>query len=475
MEQQLDGETGDGPGRLRPAVVELLDVAPGPDLVANLLVLAGWDDLSARELVEVAVGWSKASAFCAAGELAVVADLDRALPTAPRRGKSRVPAGRRAADELAPALGISPGTASALVNHARRVDAELPAAHDALASGRMSAGQLRVLDEVTRGQSPEVTRRVEAVAVQKAPRCTPSTLRAELETAAQRANPEFAAEHAAKGRDARDVALRRSPTAGCRRLVMDLPRTDAEAAWLAVNGAAAAAKERGDARSFGQLRADAATGLLTGQADPTDPALVPTPERLRARVEVQVVVSADTLRGAGDEPAQIPGSGPVDADHAREVAKGAAWRRLVVYPDTGTLQVRGTKRYEPSDEPRLERVLTDPVEAAPPETTAYRPPKRLREHVHARDGGCIGAACHHPTRGTQLDHTTDHAKGGATSHRNLGSQCQRVHNAKTHGGWQLQQPTPGTFIWTGPTGRRYTRRARPLLPGWRGHEDDEPP
>jgi hypothetical protein len=370
------------------------------------------------------------------------------------------------------------------VNHARRVDAELPAGFDALAAGRMNPGHLRVLDEVTRGQSPQVTRHVEAVAVRRAPRCTTTSLRAELETEAHRANPEFAAEHAAQGRDERDVQLRRSPTAGCRRLVMDLPRTDAEAAWLAVNGAAAAAKERGDERSFGQLRADAATGLLTGQADPKDPALVPSPEQLRSLIEVQVVVSADTLTGASDEPAQLPGAGPVDAEHARDIAHGAAWRRLVADPETGTLTARGTKRYEPQAEqqseqpnadPRSEQLFADPLEPPPPESTGYRPGRRLRAHVHARDGGCIGPACHHRTRGTQLDHTIDWHAGGPTAAHNLGSACQRVHNAKTHGGWHLQQPSPGRFTWTSPTGRRYTRRATPLLPGWSQRRDDEPP
>jgi hypothetical protein len=297
-------------------------------------------------------------------------------------------------------------------------------------------------------------------------------------------NPAFAAEHAAHGRDERDVTLRRSPTAGCRRLVMDLPRTDAEAAWLAVNGAATAAKARGDARTFGQLRADAATGLLTGHADPKDPALVPTPEQLRSLIEVQVVVCADTLTGASDEPAQLPGTGPVDAEHARDISKAAAWRRLVADPEVGTLQVRGTKRYEPQadqrieqpdDDPRIAQLLCDPIEPPPPESASYRPGKRLREHVHTRDGGCIGPACHHPTRGTQLDHTIDWHAGGPTAARNFGSECQRVHNSKTHGGWRLEQPHPGTFLWTSPTGRRYTRRAKPLLPGWRPREHDEPP
>ncbi|MFZ5871200.1 MAG: HNH endonuclease, partial [Actinomycetota bacterium] len=59
------------------------------------------------------------------------------------------------------------------------------------------------------------------------------------------------------------------------------------------------------------------------------------------------------------------------------------------------------------------------------------------------------------------------------------SPCQRMHNAKTHGGWTLQQPQPGTFVWTSPTGRVYRRRARPLVPGRRERRgsdtgDDDP-
>lgn len=64
---------------------------------------------------------------------------------------------------------------------------------------------------------------------------------------------------------------------------------------------------------------------------------------------------------------------------------------------------------------------------------------------------------------------------GATDAGNLGSTCERIHNAKTHGGWQLRQPRPGVFDWTSPTGRIYRIHARPLIPGWRTRQRGRPP
>ena len=125
-------------------------------------------------------------------------------------------------------------------------------------------------------------------------------------------------------------------------------------------------------------------------------------------------------------------------------------------------------------DPRLKRLLTDPVTPARLDhgTDTYRTPTALRRHLHTRDATCIGPACHHPATGTEADHTVNYDEAGpdgqpgSTSHTNLGSTCERIHNAKTHGGWALSQPTPGTFIWTSPTGRTYTRTVRPLIHGW---------
>jgi hypothetical protein len=89
----------------------------------------------------------------------------------------------------------------------------------------------------------------------------------------------------------------------------------------------------------------------------------------------------------------------------------------------------------------------------------------------------VHPACHHATAGTQLDHTVSYARAedGATTAENLGSGCQRMHNAKTHDGWRLTQPSPGTFVRTSPTGRTDTRRAQPLVPGWTPAPHGDPP
>ena len=67
--------------------------------------------------------------------------------------------------------------------------------------------------------------------------------------------------------------------------------------------------------------------LLTGRAEPP-------------QVNVQVVVSSDTLAGHCDSPGWVPGLGPITAGVARGLAKGPGRQRvrtLVADPETGAL------------------------------------------------------------------------------------------------------------------------------------------
>ncbi len=182
-------------------------------------------------------------------------------------------------------------------------------------------------------------------------------------------------------------------------------------------------------------------------------------------------------------PATIPGAGVLDAAETRRIAATTHWRRLVVDATTGTLLAYGTRTHPPPTageppeppggpdlrtDPRWLALYTDPIEAPPAPGTGYTPPPALRRHVHTRDATCIGPACFHTARGTQLDHTTPwtpHAPSSTTA-ANLASLCHRTHNAKTHGGWTLTHPTPGTLTWTSPTARTYHRTPPPLVTGW---------
>ncbi|TXR58091.1 hypothetical protein [Quadrisphaera setariae] len=60
--------------------------------------------------------------------------------------------------------------------------------------------------------------------------------------------------------------------------------------------------------------------------------------------------------------------------------------------------------------------------------------------------------------------TPTRLRGGLIETDDLGCTCQRWHTAKTHGDWDLHQPTPGSFTWPSPSGRVYHRRSTPLLP-----------
>ncbi len=91
-----------------------------------------------------------------------------------------------------------------------------------------------------------------------------------------------------------------------------------------------------------------------------------------------------------------------------------------------------------------------------PEAEAhYRPSDRLREFVVARDQTCRFAVCRQPAWAADLDHTIPFDDGGPTCRCNTGPACRTHHQIKQRPGWRLEQPQPGTFVWTTPAGRRY--------------------
>jgi hypothetical protein len=87
----------------------------------------------------------------------------------------------------------------------------------------------------------------------------------------------------------------------------------------------------------------------------------------------------------------------------------------------------------------------------------------LARHVQIRDRTCCGPGCTRPARRSDLDHTREHAAGGATVEANIGPGCWRHHPDKERG-WRLKQPQPGHFEWTSPLGRTYRTRGEPVRP-----------
>ena len=89
------------------------------------------------------------------------------------------------------------------------------------------------------------------------------------------------------------------------------------------------------------------------------------------------------------------------------------------------------------------------------QSASYRPPPRLQHLIRVRQQLCAFPGCGRAARRCDLDHTIPYHQGGRTCECNLAPLCRKHHQAKQTSGWRLDQPGPGTMIWTTPSGRRY--------------------
>ena len=81
---------------------------------------------------------------------------------------------------------------------------------------------------------------------------------------------------------------------------------------------------------------------------------------------------------------------------------------------------------------------------------------RLRHLIAARTVYCCAPGCRRPAARCDFDHTIAYQAGGRSCECNVRPLCRRHHRCKQAPRWALQQPDPGTMIWTTPAGRTYT-------------------
>ncbi|MEH3089346.1 MAG: DUF222 domain-containing protein [Microbacterium arborescens] len=185
-----------------------------------------------------------------------------------------------------------------------------------------------------------------------------------------------------------------------------------------------------DTRTMDQIRADVLADLVLGGAPVVDPTYgrdgAGALGAIRARV--QVVITADTLTGKDEHPAEAVGAALVDADTVRELAgQASSWDRLFI----------------------------DPVTRTPVEIDTYRPTAAMARLLKARDQHCRFPGCRRAAIRCEIDHTIDHALGGHTHIYNLAHLCQRHHSMKQFTHWQVRQLGGGVLEWTSPLGRIY--------------------
>ncbi|WP_298943251.1 HNH endonuclease signature motif containing protein [uncultured Microbacterium sp.] len=390
----------------------------------------------------------------AAADAAEIRALAEAMELAARRQAALGPVSSRQSDlpvreiaaELAAAVRASDRTVQARLGDAADVVARFARAVEALAAGGIDRGHLVAITEAGGRISDDEARAVfEEAALSVCRRETPGRARPILRVLAQQIDPIAAQERhdtAAGERRAwvtdgddgmADLTLRAPAVIAhgafdratqIAHAIIDARHADTAEREAVAQGADASPTR--DTRTLNQIRADVlADLLLTGHATPAESdGTIPVAEAIVARV--QITIPAATIEG-GDAPAELAGSGPLDAESARCLAATArTWTRLYTDPSGCVLAV-----------------------------DQYRPPSRLRKLLAARDEHCRFPGCRQPIWRCDVDHTIDHALGGATEVCNLAHLCRRHHVLKHHTAWTVKQKPGGILEWTSPTGRVY--------------------
>ncbi|MGA4668512.1 HNH endonuclease signature motif containing protein [Propionibacteriaceae bacterium Y1923] len=162
-----------------------------------------------------------------------------------------------------------------------------------------------------------------------------------------------------------------------------------------------------------------------GQRGHTCGTVTVDPEQLLPRAQLFVHLSEATLR-AGEGLMRVEKAGGLLADWVKELnGNTRVTVRPVLHPD----------QLATSD--------------------SYEVPARMREWVTLRNTHEAFPFSQRPSRGLDLDHTipwrpTPAGQEPLTRPDNLAPLSRKVHRAKTHGGWHLSQPLPGTFLWRSP-------------------------
>ncbi|WP_052460367.1 HNH endonuclease signature motif containing protein [Microbacterium gorillae] len=416
-------------------------------------------DARRRALVDAAVALAaqlagvqarQASVLSAVSELAEEMTAD-----SPTRVRDRDLAIRDLSAEVGAALRVSDRTVQSRISDAWELVNRFPAAHAALAGGRISWAHVRAImdagcpisDDTARGQ-------FEASSVTIAEHESAGRLRHRIVMDAEAARTDSIDERHQAARAARCVEVRDGAD-GMSDLYAHLPTVQAHGIADRLHRYARRIKNHPtdpgsgggsggdgvrDERTLAQIQADVFADLLL-TTDPTTAGDGLATIRAHVQVNIPASILTGTSTGTGAEGggappegglpgvAELVGHGPIDSDTARALAGAApGWDRLFVNPTTG--HVLEIDRYQPSaDQRRILRV---------------------------RDEHCRFPGCRYPATRSDADHTIDAALGGPTAISNLGHFCRRHHTLKHHTRWRADNLPGGLIRWTSPLGITYT-------------------
>lgn len=203
------------------------------------------------------------------------------------------------------------------------------------------------------------------------------------------------------------------------------------------------------------------------------PGPAPGPGPAPVPAVINLLVHADTLLGQDTTPTQAAGWGLLDPADTRAMVAAASrhpstrWSVTVLGAD-GTAVAHGLSPgqhpWEPGSteladllrrlKPTLQPIARNTCDHASAESR-YRPSRTLKSLLRARTATCTAPGCQAQAIFCDQDHTIPYPNG-PTCQCNLGPKCRTHHRAKQAPDWKLEQPQPGMFRWTFPSGRTHT-------------------
>jgi hypothetical protein len=416
--------------------------------------------------------------------------------------------------ELGCVLRISDGSACRLIGDALDLRHRLRLIWTAALTGQLPAYQARRIAAATRHLTVEQAAYVDAQLAPSLGALPWGRLQTLLEATIIEADPVGAEQQAAAAAQERFVRLGRNSEHGLKLIIARATAGDAIWFKATIDRIADILAQQGDQDAV-DIRRSKAIGILAqpayalqllcqhqndhwdGPTEPADDAEAPTGDQEEGSFDETV----------GDaEPADIPDQ-DAEPDASRQDAEladlrqpscdlapseGTHWAlqilpppfhpdrarpRAIIYVHLSEEAVRagtGVARVEqvgPVLLSRLQVLLGDhcsinlkPVIDLPAGHTpvdSYEIPARLREQLQLRNPADIFPYAAAVSRLIDLDHTIPYLspdKGGPlgqTRIGNLGPHTRYHHRLKTHAGWQVRQPEPGTWLWRSPHHRIY--------------------
>ena len=371
--------------------------------------------------------------------------------------------GEDLSSELAVALKTSQASAQYLIADIASLEHNLPNCWGKVTDGEAPLWQARRVAQESFGLTDAGFKFVDRRVAPSLGAVGPGRLTRALHAAVKAADPDCSRRHTDQSpRNVRIGGDKNDPLTGW--LSARLDHSDAIYLDATVQLIADTLAAQGDSGTVDQRRAKG-LGLLANPAaavqligiptnrgmDPNPSSCVPTPSSCRRqdldadkasfisrcadlapaftpRAQVFVHMFAGSL-GDKDAIARVEGVGPVLMDQIAKITGGCSVKITPAIHVGGA--DAGVDQYEIPDRIRHQVLLTNPHDVFPYSSIESR---RL-----------------------DLDHTVPYANGAANQTRpsNLGPLSRRAHRVKTHAGWNLDQPSPGVFIWRTGAGQQF--------------------